>query len=110
MPQDGVAKSDVFVLFLTKGVFTRPYVQLEVSEALRLKSGFVLNMALTFTLFSPMLFHLLCVFVLFCSKPFILIHEADERHGKFDFNPCACGSAGERVQPAPFAANGATPV
>jgi hypothetical protein len=55
-----VAKSDVFVLFLTKGVFTRPFVQLEVSEALKL------------------------------HKPFILIHEADERHnGKYDFNTCA---------------------
>ena len=57
--QDGVAKSDVFVLFLTKGVFTRPYVQLEVAEALKL------------------------------HKPFILIDEADERHGKYDFNTCA---------------------
>jgi hypothetical protein len=70
--QEGVAKSDVFVLFCTKGVFTRPYVQLEILEALNL------------------------------GKPFILIHEADEgKDCKFEFDKCArsmelqpqCGSA-----------------
>ncbi len=48
------------MLFCTKGVFTRPYVQLEILEARQR------------------------------GKPFILIHEADEgKDGKFEFDRCA---------------------
>jgi hypothetical protein len=54
--KEGVRKSAVFLLFLTKGIFSRPYVQLEISEALKYK------------------------------KPILLLHELDERHGKFDFD------------------------
>ena len=41
-PQDGVAKSDALVLFLTKDVLTRPFVQLEVSKALKLHKPSIL--------------------------------------------------------------------
>ena len=47
------------MLFCTQGVFTRPYVQLEIREACER------------------------------GKPFILIHEADEGKDKFEFDRCA---------------------
>eukprot|EP00899_Mesostigma_viride_P012162 jgi/Mesvir1/20947/Mv08018-RA.1 len=49
--REGVSGSETFMLFLTDGVLTRPAVQLEVREALRL------------------------------GKPILLVHEQDERHG-----------------------------
>ena len=53
--KEGVRNSAVFVLFMSKGVFMRPYVKLEVLEALN--SG----------------------------KPIILVHETDTRFGSFAF-------------------------
>jgi hypothetical protein len=38
----GVAKSDVFLLYLTRGVFTRPFCLLEIREALRLRKPMIL--------------------------------------------------------------------
>ena len=52
---DGVEQSEVFVLFLSENVFTRPYCRLEIEHAMRSK------------------------------KPIITIFEDDSRHGKFDF-------------------------
>jgi hypothetical protein len=40
--EHGVADSEVFVLFLTDGVMERPFVQLEVAEALRLQKRIIL--------------------------------------------------------------------
>jgi hypothetical protein len=54
--QEGVQKSAVFLLFMTKSVFHRPYVRLEIEEALKL------------------------------GKPILLVHEGDKRHGAFDFS------------------------
>ena len=54
--KEGARDSAVFILFMTKGIFTRPFVRLEVKEAV--KSG----------------------------KPIMLLHEIDDRHGKFDFD------------------------
>lgn len=54
--KEGVRNSAVFVLFMTKGVFTRPFVRIEIEEALKER------------------------------KPIILLHETDDRHGKFDFD------------------------
>jgi hypothetical protein len=53
--REGVRDSAVFVLFLSKGVFMRPYVKLEVMEALN------------------------------SDKPIILVHETDARFGSFAF-------------------------
>ena len=53
--QEGVSKSGVVVLFLSNGVLERPFVQFELRHAIQL------------------------------GKPILLVHEADERHGKFEF-------------------------
>jgi len=53
--KEGAQRSKCFLLFLSKGVLTRPLVQLEIREALA------------------------------AGKPIILVHETDERHGKFEF-------------------------
>lgn len=53
--KEGIENSAVFILFLTKGVLTRPFVQFEIRTALRAK------------------------------KPFIVLHEEDTRHDAFDF-------------------------
>eukprot|EP01051_Picozoa_sp_SAG22_P000939 SAG22_NODE_31_length_27697_cov_7.384376_10_plen_353_part_00 len=52
---EGVRDSACFVLFMSAGVFTRPYVQFEIAQALS---------------------H---------NKPILLLHETDDRHGRFDF-------------------------
>ncbi len=52
---EGIRTSRNFILFLSDGVLSRPYVQFEIRCALKLR------------------------------KPFILIHEADERHHPCDF-------------------------
>ena len=53
----GVNDSAVFILFMTKGIFARPYVQKEINEALKI------------------------------GKPIMLLHETDDRfQGKFDFD------------------------
>jgi hypothetical protein len=49
-------RAQVFVLFMTQGIFQRPFVRLEIEEALA---------------------H---------GKPVICLHETDERHGRFDFD------------------------
>ena len=53
---EGVQHSAIFVLFMTKGVFKRPYVRLEIEQAFKF------------------------------DKPILLVHEDDERHGSFDFS------------------------
>ena len=53
--KEGVALSEVFLLFLSKDVLTRPFVQFELSEALRL------------------------------HKKILFVHEIDDKHHKFDF-------------------------
>ena len=53
---DGVVRANVFVLFMSKGVFERPFVLKELRCALQ---------------------H---------DKPILLAHETDSRHGAFDFN------------------------
>ena len=53
--KEGIAKSENYVLFLSEGVATRPFVQLELRHALLLK------------------------------KPIILVHEEDARHGTVPF-------------------------
>jgi hypothetical protein len=53
--KEGVANTAVFILFLSAGVLTRPFCQMEIREAMSL------------------------------SKPMLLIHEADPRFGTFDF-------------------------
>ena len=53
--REGVRDSACFLLFMSAGVFTRPYVHFEVAEALAE------------------------------GKPVILVHETDDRHGRFDF-------------------------
>ena len=58
--KEGVRKSAVFILFLSEGVFTRPYVRLEVMEALD------------------------------AGKLIVLIHETDQRFGKFCFHDEKC--------------------
>ena len=55
----GIEKSENYVLFLSEGVATRPFVQLELRHALPLE------------------------------KPIILVHEEDARHGKFEFSEWA---------------------
>jgi hypothetical protein len=53
----GVNDSAVFILFMTKGIFTREFVRLEVNKALKI------------------------------GKPIMLLHETDDRfQGKFDFD------------------------
>eukprot|EP00935_MAST-01C_sp_MAST-1C-sp1_P000339 g339.t1 len=52
---DGVAQSEIYVLFLSEGALGRPMVQHELRDALRL------------------------------NKTIITLFETDERHGKFDF-------------------------
>ncbi len=52
----GVQKSEFVILFLSQGVLTRPFVQLEVETALK------------------------------AGKRILLVHEADPRHSPFDFN------------------------
>eukprot|EP00927_Polykrikos_kofoidii_P086023 TRINITY_DN9518_c0_g3_i1.p1 TRINITY_DN9518_c0_g3~~TRINITY_DN9518_c0_g3_i1.p1 ORF type:complete len:1095 (-),score=131.42 TRINITY_DN9518_c0_g3_i1:261-3515(-) len=52
----GINEASVFLLFLTKGALSRPYVQLEVRHALAR------------------------------GKPFVLVHEDDKRKGAFDFD------------------------
>ena len=49
-------RAQVFVLFMTQGIFQQPFVRLEIEEALA---------------------H---------GKPVICLHETDERHGRFDFD------------------------
>ena len=39
---DGVARSRVFLLYMTRGVFTRPFCQKELREALRLRKPILL--------------------------------------------------------------------
>ena len=39
---DGVARSTVFILFLTNEIFTRPFCLLEIREALRLQKPFIM--------------------------------------------------------------------
>eukprot|EP00935_MAST-01C_sp_MAST-1C-sp1_P000566 g566.t1 len=51
----GIEEAAAFVLFLSIGVLERPYCQMEIRHALALK------------------------------KPIVLVHEADIRHGGFDF-------------------------
>lgn len=58
-----VENCDVFILFLTEGVFERPFVLFELHHAMK------------------------------NNKPIHLVHEADERHGKFDFNSYSVSSA-----------------
>ena len=53
--KEGVALSEVFLLFLSNDVLTRPFVQYELSEALRL------------------------------HKKILFVHEIDDKHHKFDF-------------------------
>ena len=53
---EGVQHSAIFVLFMTKGVFKRPYVRLEIEEAFNSR------------------------------KPILLVHEDDKRHEPFDFS------------------------
>ena len=53
----GIHSSAVFVLFLSDGVLQRPYCQLEISAALENR------------------------------REILLVHEDDERHGKYDFSP-----------------------
>jgi hypothetical protein len=53
--RDGVERSGVFLLFLSEGVMSRPFVHLEVREALRL------------------------------NKTIILVHEQDTRFHRVDF-------------------------
>ena len=48
--KSGVQKSAVFLLFMTDGIFHRPYVRLEIEEALKL------------------------------GKPILVVHEIDGRH------------------------------
>jgi hypothetical protein len=52
----GVLESDIYVLFLSAGVLTRPFVHMELREAKRL------------------------------NKRIVTIYEPDERHGAFNFN------------------------
>jgi len=54
--QEGVRGSACFILLMTQGVFARPFVLLELQEAID------------------------------AGKPIILIHETDARHGAFEFN------------------------
>ena len=54
--KEGVRCSAVFILFLSKDVFSRHFVKVEVLEALEQK------------------------------KPFILVHETNQHHGAFDFS------------------------
>ena len=53
----GIESSAVFVLFLSDGVLLRPYCQLEIRAALE------------------------------NQRKVLLVHEDDERHGKYDFAP-----------------------
>ena len=53
----GIEGSACMLLFLSKEVFTRKYVQMEIRHAMQLR------------------------------KPIILVHETDARHGQFDFDP-----------------------
>jgi len=58
----GVKDSAVFILFMTKGIFARPYVRLEINEALMQ------------------------------GKPIMLLHEIDDRfEGKFKFEDAETG-------------------
>jgi len=57
--QIGVERSAVFVLFLSKGVFTRPFCRLEIIAALKAKC------------------------------PILTLFETDPRHGAFDFGDAA---------------------
>ena len=70
--KDGVCHAAVFVLFMSKGVFSRPFVQLEIKEALRV------------------------------GKPILLLHEIDERHGKFDFDTKCTNKDGKDMVPIEF--------
>ena len=51
----GVKTAKTFVLFLSEGIESRPFVHMEVRAAME------------------------------ANKEFVLIHEDDERHGKYDF-------------------------
>ena len=53
---DGIHSSAVFILFLSDGVLQRPYCQLEIRAALETR------------------------------RKILLVHEDDERHGKYDFS------------------------
>ena len=53
--QEGVAKANCFLLFLSKGTMARPYVQFELRTAIEL------------------------------GKKIVLVHETEGAHGKFDF-------------------------
>lgn len=55
----GIQSSKVFLLFLSKGVLTRPFCLYEIESAFKLK------------------------------KVFMLVHETEERHGAFDFGEAA---------------------
>ena len=54
--REGVEKSAVFILLLTEGVLTRPFVHFEMATAIK------------------------------ADVPWFLIHEEDARHGKFSFD------------------------
>merc|ERR1712150_466662 len=56
---EGVRQSAVFILFLSAGVFERPFVKFEIETAIKL------------------------------GKPIKLVHEEDERHGRFEFSEFA---------------------
>ena len=52
----GVRAAKTFVLFLSEGIESRPFVHLEVREAIK------------------------------ANKEMVVIHEEDDKHGKFDFS------------------------
>merc|ERR1711998_518753 len=56
---EGIRQSAVFILFLSAGVFERPFVIFEIENAIKF------------------------------GKPIKLVHEEDDRHGKFEFSEFA---------------------
>ena len=66
---EGVRCSVVFLLFMSKDVFSRKWVKEEISEAIRQK------------------------------KPFLVMHEKDARHGQFDFAVGAVENVASDFQP-----------
>ena len=71
--QEGVAKTNCFLLFLSKGAMARPYVQVSTSKT-------VLCSLLSC---SPKQFELRTAIEL--GKKILLVHETEGAHGKFDF-------------------------
>ena len=66
---EGVRCSAVFLLFMSKDVFSRKWVKEEICEAIRQK------------------------------KPFLVMHEKDARHGQFDFAVGAVENVASDFQP-----------